>query len=490
MHKELYMKRSVIYLVLFVSTVLLAFTQVNTNKQNGETKHHSKKPGVSDTNHINMFTWLVSDSLQVSFFYRGINDSTPVKMNPTDTTWKLFPASDTSTIHVSETGYTEWHIKQPGVQTFTSEQDSMLHTLHLRVFKNDSLAPPADKPGVHYFGPGIHVMDSLMGQTLVLESNRSIYIDSGAVVKAFIKAENAEHIKIYGNGVLMAPNDTSGHNIVDIEACSGIEISGINIIGQHSDNAVFIYKSYNITLGDISVINPSGKNNKGITIANCTDADISDCFIRSGGNTLSIKGLGNNRNYNATTIDPGTSLPNSNISVRNCALWSEKGSALAIGPETMAEFFSELSVSNCQILKTGHKTNNSAISIIALHSTELYNFLFDSISIYDPYQSVLIKNADTLGTLTGSQQWPGEIHHLALRNIQVKDTSTSTITILGWDSTKMIHNIGFENLVFGSDTVKVDDQVFNLNAYTRTILLNSDTIKKPVRNEPVTSTEN
>ncbi|MFB6319165.1 glycosyl hydrolase family 28 protein [Saccharicrinis sp. FJH54] len=405
------------------------------------------------------------------------------------TKWRFLPESDSIKYKIQNNGTVSFKLYKPTQLTVILNGDYRGRTLHLVAANPSKDAPKPDSPGLLYFEPGIHDIPASANKTISLESNRKLYLAPGAIIKGYIKAENAENIKIFGQGIIIPPGDSIIHNAIDFEACSNISINDISIILPEEGNGIFVYKSDEANIRNITIINPAIWESNGVTIANSSNINISGCLIRSGGNVVSVKGIGNNREFSNDSINPGSALPASDISVKNCRFWSDNNNAVSIGPETLAEYISDIHVSDCDIMFVrDEETNKAALSVLSLQSTDIYNVTFQNLRIYTSGQLIVIRNTDQLGNKKGSQSWPGEIHNISFDQIQTFERGNDRIQIDGWDSTKLVRNIHFDTLISGGDTLNADSPLFNLNQFTTTITVNGDTIKKPVQDEPVTST--
>ena len=73
--------------------------------------------------------------------------------------------------------------------------------LHLFANRPEEDVPAPRDPGVRYYGPGVHTIDGGYG-ILRLGSNETLYLAPGAVLRARLLAEDAEHIRVRGRGML------------------------------------------------------------------------------------------------------------------------------------------------------------------------------------------------------------------------------------------------------------------------------------------------
>ncbi|MFB6342588.1 hypothetical protein ACE1ET_12740 [Saccharicrinis sp. FJH62] len=432
----------------------------------------------------------------ISYGTFGFTDSVTIEVTtnfPSSgfTKWKFLPATDSIKYKILSNGIITFKLYKPTKLTLILNGDYRGRTLHL-VASGPQINPPdTNSPGTLFFGPGLHEISAEEQNTITLESNRKVYLSPGAIVKGYIRAENAENIKVYGQGILLPPSDSINKHAIDFEACSNISVSGISILMPHEGDGIFIYKSDQSNISNATIINPVIWNSEGIVVANSSETTIKNCLIRSGSNAIAIKGIGNNREVSNDSIEPGSALPNTAIDISQCRLWSDNSNAIGIGPETMTEYISDVTISDCDILFVrDEEIDKAAISVFSLQSTDIYNVSMKDINIYTSGQLIVLKNSEQLAGLKGSQKWPGNIHDITFYNIKTFERGNDRIQIEGWDSTKLIHNIALTGIITMGDTVNANSPLLNLNDFTSAITINGDTIKKPVQTEPVTSTHN
>ena len=79
-------------------------------------------------------------------------------------------------------------------------------TLHLFVNKYKEYDSYKNTSNLIYFGPGIHTKDTSARindyHEIILNSNSTVFIDNGAIIRGVFRANNKENIKIIGGGVV------------------------------------------------------------------------------------------------------------------------------------------------------------------------------------------------------------------------------------------------------------------------------------------------
>ena len=201
-----------------------------------------------------------------------------------------------------------------------------------------------DKGSVtHYFGKGVHFVGKL-----TLKSNESVYVDKDAYVYGCIYAENAENIKIFGNGVFddsaeerVTPHCyepyTNGN--VKLYDCKNVEMRGVGFVNS-AIWCINIFHCFDTTIDGVNVFGQWRYNTDGIDIVNSRRITVKNSFIHSFDDAITVKG-----------IDRYAYENNTDILVDNCTLWCDWGRTLEIGFETECREYKDIVFRNCDILR-------------------------------------------------------------------------------------------------------------------------------------------
>ncbi len=229
--------------------------------------------------------------------------------------------------------------------------------------------PPKPDDVTHYFGAGVHFPGKI-----TLKSNDSVYIDKDALVFGCIYAESAENIRIYGNGLI----DDSGEERIGIHCyenytngnlkfydCTDLKIDGI-LMRNSALWCVNLFHCFDVRLNDIKVFGQWRYNTDGIDIVNSQDITITNSFVHSFDDTITIKG-----------IDRYADTDNRNIRVESCVLWCDWGRCCEIGLETACKLYENISFKGCDILRGGHV----ALDIQNGDYADVSGVVFESINV-------------------------------------------------------------------------------------------------------------
>ena len=250
---------------------------------------------------------------------------------------------------------------------YVLECDSYHHLLY--IFNSKPIIAPKSEEATYYFGAGIHFAGKI-----TLKSNESMYIDKDALVYGCIYAENAENIRIFGNGILddgceeriankCYESYTNGN--LKFYDCKNIKIEGIGM----KNSAIWclnFFGCFDVLADGIKIFGQWRYNTDGIDIVNSQNVYINNSFIHSFDDTVTIKG-----------IDRYSHINNENIHIDTCVLWCDWGKCCEIGVETACREYKNISFKNCNILRGG----NTALDISNGDYAEIYNVLFDNINV-------------------------------------------------------------------------------------------------------------
>jgi hypothetical protein len=239
----------------------------------------------------------------------------------------------------------------------------------LYIFNNKPIVCKAPEKVSYYFGKGVHFPGKIC-----LRSNESIYVDKDALVYGCIYAENAENIRIFGNGIFDDSGEerynqhcyepyTNGN--IKLYDCKNVKVEGVGFVNS-AIWCVNLFHCENVTLEGINVFGQWRYNTDGVDVVNCQDILIKNCFVHSFDDTVTIKG-----------IDRYCQTDNRRIRTEGCVLWCDWGKTCEIGLETSAEVYDDIVFSDCDILRAG----NAACDIQNGDYAQVKNVSFENIRI-------------------------------------------------------------------------------------------------------------
>jgi len=313
-------------------------------------------------------------------------------------------------------------------------------------------APRPDGPGVVYFGPGVHKPEKI-----ILESNQTLYLAGGAVVKAEVLAQGT-NIRICGRGILDG-SDWEWRkgpigNLIAIRNSSDVEVNGITLCGS-SHWTIVPKNSQRVTIRNVKLCNSRVQNDDGINPCNSQDVLITDCFIRSDDDCVALKGL-------------DFSSPNSDverITVENSILWCDRARIFLLGHESRAAFMRNVTLRNLDIIHF----SMTAFLLEPGEDMRLENIIIENIRFHGEGQKEFIRLRPVVNQYM-RKKVPGFIRNIRFRNVTVEGQSGDyLVQIEGADAEHDIREVTFENvsimgskLTEGSSGVRIGKHTENI----------------------------
>lgn len=326
---------------------------------------------------------------------------------------------------------------------FSVEPDGKKGPLLLFANPLETNTPEAGDEGVIYFGPGVHKPEKI-----VLESNQTLYLAGGAVVKAEVLGQGA-NIRICGRGIL----DGSGWewrkgpigNLIAIRNSSDVEVNGITLRGS-SHWSIVPKNCQRVTIRNVKLCNSRVQNDDGINPCNSQDVLITDCFIRSDDDCVALKGL-------------DFSAPNSNverITVENSILWCDRARIFLLGHESRAAFMRNITLRNLDIIHF----RMTAFLLEPGEDMRLENITIENIRVHGEGQKEFIRLRPVVNQYM-RKKVPGFIQGVRFRNVTLEGKPGEyLVQIQGVDSEHDVRDVTFENVsIMGSKLQEVSSEV-------------------------------
>lgn len=219
------------------------------------------------------------------------------------------------------------------------------HYAHcLYIFVNRPIAAPDPNSVTHFFGPGVHHVGEL-----TLHSGDSIYADKDAYIFGCLYAENAENIRIFGNGVFddtmekrTDANCTTSNGNVKLKNCRNVHIEGVGFTNSASW-CISMFDCRDISIDSIRIFGQWRYNTDGIDAVNSVRVTIRNSFIHSFDDCIVIKGY---PHFNNTVCE--------DILAEHNTLWCDWGKTLELGLETFASAFRRITFRDCDVIRAGN----------------------------------------------------------------------------------------------------------------------------------------
>lgn len=337
--------------------------------------------------------------------------------------------------------------------------------------------PPKEskRPGLHYFGPGIHDIG-----VLELKSGESVYIEAGAVVYGSFYGENISDVRIEGRGIIDGGRIKRAQKVGNFPAskCGGtmkfVNCKNIVIDGSIQRNpsvwTVMIFNCQNVRISNLSIIGCWRYNSDGIDICNSDNVLVEKCFVRAFDDVLVVKGLPFMRK-----------IPCKNITFRQCTVWCDWGRAMEIGAETSAPEFTNILFDDCDIIRT----TGIALDIQHYDEATVNDIRFENIRVEfddwiprqvfqskkdqkyiydksDKYCSELMVIVLPAWRAPWSTDKHGKARNILFKNITVYANRTPPSSFSGFSREFNVEGVRIENVRFANDKKLTDQKALNL----------------------------
>ena len=335
---------------------------------------------------------------------------------------------------------------------YVLELDNQHNCLH--IFYNAIKEYPEKDKATYYFGAGFHFPG-----VINLKSGDSVYIDKDAYVYGSLFGDGVKNVKVYGQGVIDGSYEarifehayerfTKGN--VKFYNSENISIEGVVL----KDSAIWSLACFackNVNIKGVKIVGQWRYNTDGIDICNCENVTVSDCFIRSFDDVVTIKGIAGYMGNNPINIKG-----NKNVFISDCVMWCGWGRSCEIGYETDCDYYDNIKFSRCDLI------HNSCVAIDINHGqrAHLENITFENLNV-----ELCKEDGKEIYQFTDDQTYESEkcdhvtrlIHfsterHKPISNVTVKNLNVFTEkdlpkpTILIDDAESVFKNIIVENI--------------------------------------------
>lgn len=293
-----------------------------------------------------------------------------------------------------------------------------------------SIPDKNDKNVIFYEGGKIHTSG-----IVTLQSNQTVYIAGGAIVRGSFKTDKGTNIKILGRGMI----DNSMYKEQEarpIEICesSNVLLEGFIISeAKHWNCAAFASKYVTYQYMKIVSDNPV---DDGIDIVGCQNVLVDGCFIRTKDDCIAVKsGVNYYTKFNS-------SMNVNNILVQNSVMWNGAwGNGLEIGFETRSDSIQNVTFRNCDLLHV-----EGPEGTFTIHNGDravVKNILYEDIRVEDSRGWLI--DFKILKSRYSKDLVRGKIENVTLRNIKVEGETFPYSQIMGFDETNKVMNVTLED---------------------------------------------
>ena len=316
-----------------------------------------------------------------------------------------------------------------------------LQQLYLYADAPDAQAPSPEDPNVRYFRAGqVYEVGELR-----LQSNQTLYIEGGAVVRGCVRATSATNVRIAGRGVLDGSyyrQGVDGRRSIMLEDCHDSCVEGIVMI-EPSSWMLVLGACENVTVRGIKQLGEVSSSD-GVDIVGSRHIRVQDCFCRNGDDCIAIKSLDLRSHGSGATLDYSQDVDD--VEVSGCAFLSYRGGqALEIGHELRTASVRNVRFVDCDILAVNQY--GAAFSIHNADRAIISDVLFEGIRVEHHYDKLL--DFRIVESRWSKDKERGQIRDVTLRNIDVTISIYNpgyTCSVIGGpDAGHTVERVRFEN---------------------------------------------
>lgn len=303
------------------------------------------------------------------------------------------------------------------------------HNLFLYGYRPDSDKPTENSSSVKYYGPGVH-----NAGTITLNSGQTLYIDYGAIVYGNVVA-NGSNVTIAGHGILSGAKlkhwgdkqYSWGDMLIRCNSLnspvSNLNIKDITMIDSPGWN-LCITSTDGVTIKGVNMISWE-LNGDGIDVVSCTGVDISDCFIRTYDDCITLKCR--------FIVTPITDV--SDVKIHDNLIWADYARGIVVGPEAGNTKYSgrlhDITIRDCTFLQHARGLTDDLRAAFAIGqgsdgSTDLWSGTNPPTKISDiTAENLTFDDIDPSGRAVSIRQYGGTpkvtMDNITLRNITVNN---------------------------------------------------------------------
>ncbi|WPU96110.1 glycosyl hydrolase family 28 protein [Mucilaginibacter sabulilitoris] len=320
----------------------------------------------------------------------------------------------------------------------------IFHNLQLFTNPIATEKPLKVDPNVIYYGPGFHQIGILK-----VPSNKTVYIDGGAIVQGQLLISRVENVHVIGRGILtqlslinsadeqVSKKDPRQRNDqITIEYAKNVDINGLIILPHKY--SILIGQSSGVTVSNIKSFSSEG-NADGIDVFCSSDVLIDKVYMRNSDDCVAI--YGHRWEYYGNT---------KNVTVQNSTLWADIAHPVLIGthgdtlhPDTLEK----IKFLNVDILDQ-HENQIDYQGCMALNAGDsnlLRDITFNNIRVDDIRKGQLVNIRVMYNQKYNTSPGRG-IENIYFKDVTYRGDKASLSVIAGYDETRSIKNVLFENL--------------------------------------------
>jgi hypothetical protein len=321
----------------------------------------------------------------------------------------------------------------------------IFHNLHLFANPIDDFVPDKKDTNLIYFKPGVHAIE---GGKLTVPSGKTIYLAGGAVLMGQVLIEKVHDVKLMGRGII----DPSVKMGVRIANSKNVTVEGI-VCTQCSTGG-----SDSVTIRNVKSISYYGWGD-GMNVFASNNVLFDGVFCRNSDDCTTVYGT-----------RAGYVGGCRNITMQNSTLWADVAHPILIGTHGNSanpEVLENLSYINIDILdqKEAQIDYQGCMSINAGDNNLVRNVRFENIRVEDFRQGQLINIRVFFNKKYCTAPGRG-VENVLFKDVTYKGHHANLSTIAGYNETRQVKNIVFENLLING--ARITDNMPNKPKWYKT----------------------
>ncbi|GAB3740754.1 hypothetical protein GCM10028816_48380 [Spirosoma lituiforme] len=313
-----------------------------------------------------------------------------------------------------------------------------------------------------YFGPGIHSPDDKPGDVFKIPSNKTVYIDGGAVIRGKLVCNNVKNVRIIGRGIIDQPQRG-----IEITHSENVLVDGI-IVKNPQHYTVYGGQSKGITIRNLKSFSCKGWSD-GIDLMSCSDVLVDDVFMRNSDDCIAL--YGHRWDYYGGSR---------NVVVKNSTLWADVAHPTNLGlhgdTRSVGDTLENITFSNLDILEHDEDDPDyqGCLAISCGDLNLIRNVTYENIRIEDFEEGKLLSFRVIYNKKYNTG--PGRtVENITLRNITYSGSMATPSIIEGLSDQGMVRGVTFDNVRINGKLLRTNQSDdIRVGAFTQNIQFKAD----------------
>ena len=311
----------------------------------------------------------------------------------------------------------------------------IFHNLHLFANPPEKYVVNQNDPNLIYFAPGLHILE---GGSLKVPDNKTVYLAGGAVIKGQLLVEHVHDVKILGRGII----DPAIKMGVHIANAKNVMVEGIECTQCATGGSDSVY------INNVKCISYYGWGD-GMNVFASNHVFFDGVFCRTSDDCTTV--YGTRKGFTGGCND---------IVMRNATLWADVAHPILIGthgnvahPDTLEH----ITYDNIDILDHNEMQIDyqGCMSIDAGDENLVRDVVFKDIRVED-FRCGQLVNLRVFFNKKYCKAPGRGVENVLFKNITYNGSHAGMSIIDGYDSSRLVRNIVFDNLIINGKRISDD----------------------------------